>query len=260
MMDTILYQHYMELTNKGNRSDAERYKSSFVPDYIYKFYSLGKDRIRDKLILDTLSDGKVYLSLFEQLNDPFDGDTWYISDEFTQKGVDVKKIHDSLINARSQMRICSFTENDENNMPMWAYYANSHKGFCVKYHIDENIKKNMFPISYVEQKLCFGLRNISNIFCEEFGSAEQRKQMHEVFLANVIKHKSWCMEKEIRLILFQEYFSLRPEKIYIGKDCSECYREKLIEIAYQLGCEVFLMESDKNSSKFVMHTKKIYKK
>lgn len=48
----------MKLIYKENRCEEERYKSSFISDYIYRFYSLGKDTIIDKLILNSQNDRK----------------------------------------------------------------------------------------------------------------------------------------------------------------------------------------------------------
>lgn len=254
-MDTIDYKKYMQLTNDEKKDEAEHYKSGFIPDSVYRFFPLQTDK--DNLILETLSEGKVHLSLFKDLNDPFDGDAWYISRELSSKGLDVDKLHKQLLEMRSEMRICCFTENDNNNMPMWAYYANSHKGFCVEYCIDEKMKKYMFPISYVDYKLCFDMKKLLNIWGETTASPIQRRQMHEVFLSNVVKHKSWYMEKEIRLIEFKEYFTMQPYNIYVGKDCSDSQRDILVQIAHKLGCNVFRMENDNESTRFALKASRL---
>lgn len=39
-------------------------------------------------------------------------------------------------------------DEKEQNMPMWAYYANNHSGVCVEYMIDCKVKKFIYPVSY----------------------------------------------------------------------------------------------------------------
>lgn len=44
--------------------------------------------------------------------------------------VNVVDYYTSLANG---LRYTCLSNTDENNMPMWAYYANNHQGFCVEY-------------------------------------------------------------------------------------------------------------------------------
>ena len=58
---------------------------------------------------------------------------------------------ETLIGAiRERITIVCFTQNP-NDMPMWAHYANEHKGFCVEYEIDDPSK--LYPVFYTDKRL-----------------------------------------------------------------------------------------------------------
>lgn len=42
----------------------------------------------------------------------------------------------------SFVRGTCFTLNGVQSMPMWAHYANNHKGFCVSYNVKEDLELN----------------------------------------------------------------------------------------------------------------------
>lgn len=48
-----------------------------------------------------------------------------------------------------------FTTNGVQSMPMWAHYANNHKGFCVSYNVKEDLelRSSIFPIQYTDERL-----------------------------------------------------------------------------------------------------------
>lgn len=119
-------------------------------------------------------DGKLYHSLPEYFNDPFEckphfnwpnnpskvrairkhlinvavrnGDTRksaeaLISKNMSRPGFIQESIHNSIQKTFSEIRICSFTTRKE-NLLFWSHYADSHKGFCVEYDASK------LPISY----------------------------------------------------------------------------------------------------------------
>lgn len=67
------YETYINLILSGNPHDANRYKAAFIPNRLYKYYSLGDDPALNELKLETLSRGEVYLSKMEEFNDPSRG-------------------------------------------------------------------------------------------------------------------------------------------------------------------------------------------
>ena len=53
------YETYINLILSGNPHDANRYKAAFIPNRLYKYYSLGDDPALNELKLETLSRGEV---------------------------------------------------------------------------------------------------------------------------------------------------------------------------------------------------------
>ena len=54
------YETYINLILSGNPHDANRYKAAFIPNRLYKYYSLGDDPALNELKLETLSRGDTY--------------------------------------------------------------------------------------------------------------------------------------------------------------------------------------------------------
>ena len=65
------------------------------------------------------------------------------------------------------------------NMPMWAYYANNHSGFCVEYMIDRKVKKFMYPVSYDDTRAP-GNSIIGNIIDQTFDLIKEGKGEDEL--------------------------------------------------------------------------------
>ena len=117
------YETYINLILSGNPHDANRYKAAFIPNRLYKYYSLGDDPALNELKLETLSRGEVYLSKMEEFNDPFEGKALYFNKSLLEeKGWSRSLIETVSDTLRNNYRIACFcnAEEKEQNMPMWA--------------------------------------------------------------------------------------------------------------------------------------------
>ena len=120
-----------------------------IPDTLFKYYSLTDD---DKLNLEkmkTLEQKQIFMSDVKHLNDPFDNKAYFYNSEALKKYERLKKCGGKLIDDFSSFnKVTSLTSNNVNSMPMWAHYANNHKGFCVSYDMKSNIRLsgNTFPV------------------------------------------------------------------------------------------------------------------
>ena len=151
MMD---YSKYMELIYKGKNEEAIALKNAYVPDVLYKYYSLDERLDLNNKKLQCLQEAKVYLSEFKEFNDPFEGKFLIFDEEkLKEKGWDRNQVESYYMQMASLFRIGCLSNTSQQNMPMWAYYANSHKGFCVEYEISEKQKKYIFPIAYESERL-----------------------------------------------------------------------------------------------------------
>lgn len=109
-----------------------------LPRKLYKYYQLSDDVTGNKRRFDSIRNNTIWESTCFEFNDPFECQYLYLNEnDLLEMGIpnhkDAKKLWDSIM-GQIQQRITTicFTQNP-NDMPMWAHYANEHKGFCVEY-------------------------------------------------------------------------------------------------------------------------------
>ena len=267
------YDKYIDLIAANKLLEATQYKSSCIPDIIYKYYRLDEREDKNEMRLSTLQNEQIYLSDVGGFNDPFEGHAFFLDEkELREKGWN-RKLFDSFINnINKNAGICCFSNADEKeqNMPMWAYYANEHKGFCVEYILDEKIKKFMYPVSYDNQR-ANGNAIIGNIIDgalelikkgEEEMSGELNALNHLAYLSLTSKHKSWLHEKEYRAVVPRAYgkvLTCIPNKIFIGMACEKKYEERLIQIGQGMSkyCAVYKMKDTEEFEKHFLKEEQI---
>ena len=245
-MNTINYDTYLDLIEEEKYREATEYKSSCIPDVLYKYFWLDDDEEKNEMRLSTLERGEIYLSTLEQFNDPFEGHVFvFEDDESAPKGLRKENLEDFINQINSHARICCFANPSEKhqNMPMWAYYANNHRGFCVEYKISNRQKKFLYPVSYDPFRVN-GNHFISNLIIgiiqmvkEGKDSSQMSGEMsvynHLAYLSLTCKHRSWRHENEIRALVPTElgiYFPAIPNKIYMGMNCSDEHKKRFLEI------------------------------
>lgn len=168
-----------------------------------------------------------------------------------------KKLYNEILNRfkKTNFRVACFTTaNPELDDMMWAYYGESHKGYCLQYSTDILLSKvhekhscirafeqneltnclqyisDLYPVHYTEKKVLFPLSTFikeivsdydSFIASETFLSLLKNKQ----FEALKQKRRCWKSEKEIRLIVDTDVFNCNLEKV--GNEKTE-YFYKLV--------------------------------
>lgn len=239
---TMNYDLYIDLIAADKLKEATEYKNSCIPDVLYKYYWLDDNEEKNERRLNTLAEGKVYMSSLGGFNDLFEGQAFVFDEnELRDKGWNLKWFKD-------------FVEQINSNAGVGC--------FCVEYLIDRKVKKFMYPVSY-EDTRAPGNAIIGNIIDqtlelikdgkgEDDMSGELNALNHMAYLSLTSKHKSWKHEKEVRALVprcYGEYLELLPRKIFIGINCREVHKERLIEIAknFQPYCEVFQMKNIANS-------------
>ena len=255
------YEKYFNLINIGNSQEALEYKNAEIPDVVYKYYSLTDDEKMNEQKLRTLENGKVYLSSLAGFNDPFEGNSLIFDNEKLAKaGWSVDFLEKFVSELKTHVRICCFSNAKEKqqNMPMWAYYANNHKGYCVEYKLDSKLKKQMYPVSY-DEKRSSGNVLITSLLNELVKISQQHEDINEntdeyltmlsymSYLTFTCKHISWRHEREIRLLLPDvcgDYVDMQPEKIYVGMQCEDRYMKELLRISkkFEKNCKDYKMD------------------
>ena len=225
-----------------------------LPRKLYKYYKLSDDVIGNKRRFDSTRNNTIWASTCFEFNDPFECQYLYLNkNDLLEMGIpnpkNAKKIWDSIM-GQIQQRITTicFTQNP-NDMPMWAHYANEHKGFCVEYEVDND--ENLYPVFYSQNRM-----KAQNLFIELiygfFNEDNHGKGLSTLFkyimLTSAFKDKSWESEHEIRAIFMNSEddmtpkgklfdcntIGIHPSKIFIGAKCSGEHEKKLIEIANEL--------------------------
>ena len=249
---------------------AIKYKNRFIPDTLYKFYSLDEEETsKNRSKLEALSQKQVYLSNWEELNDPFEFNTFFINRElFVEKGYIIDVVDEIINSLRERVLICSFTGASSgcNNMPMWAYYANNHKGVCVEYKIDYRLKRMMFPVFYEPNRLA--ANNIVSQLYNDLIRIRRKKGSSEVAERTIgllslyvnTKHESWMSENEYRITKLGDkessrLFQLKPHNVFIGASCE--HKEQVVEACQCACCGCYEPKINKDKIEFEFEWEKV---
>ncbi|WP_412471507.1 DUF2971 domain-containing protein [Halobacteriovorax sp. RT-1-4] len=92
--------------------------------------------IKKNRIIDIIKEKKIYLSTYCQLNDPFEGTFRSDKTIYKDKGGNIVINDNKPVDSNSSDRILCLTEDCESIL-MWAHYANSFKGICLEFDINE---------------------------------------------------------------------------------------------------------------------------
>lgn len=265
------YNEYLNLIKNREFDKACKFKDSQIPSALFKYYCLDNRYKLNEEKLNCLADGKIYLCDFSAFNDPFEGNFLiYDNKALRSKGWNRELIDSFCSMFKNNFKIGCLSNTNEHNMPLWAYYANNHEGFCVEYHMSEKQRKYIFPVVY-EPKRLYANSIITHIINGIQELIEQGKAPDDIsgdlnfyqqlmFLALTAKHKSWEHEKEYRILTpFDKYFPAMPKKIFIGLNCKDEYKNKLVDIGNKFNryCEVYQMVIERDSENFDFIEKRI---
>ena len=226
--------------------------------------------------IENIKNNTIWLSKFDNLNDPFEMDKIYISELDNKEYNYSYKAMDDLFNKLKQSIVLTcFTTDIEMNLPMWAHYANNHKGFCVEYQIIDPEK--LFPVVYDDYKI-----KINNIFtnfsslCAKLDENVQElsylKSITDLIIQSfAYKNTIWEYEKEIRLFnCIDDILNLEKGKlfklcdlgieitgIYLGIDFIEFYKKTMVDICEKNDINLYMMYIDKGSNNPYLKYKKL---
>lgn len=233
--------------------DISKYIDKKMPKYLYKYRSF------DSYWKSILFDGLIYFPDASTLNDPFDChiyiDTKKYSDfmnEFASKYVfpwmslsDIEKIYNTYIIdsadwfykiIRENTLVTCFSEID-NSILMWSHYADSHKGFCIKYDtekIDIKYKSFLFPVIYQKEVYDYTENSI-------MGNSSYKNYMeiikmlkieteyefkdisNNLYIPMLLKAQEWYYEREWRIVVPSFIFGTNEHLIYLGNAINSIY-------------------------------------
>lgn len=253
---TLNFQKLFGLLEQKKFDEILDYIGEYIPKTLYKYYYLF-DENSDYAInenekrFNTLLQNKLWLSNFKNFNDPFEAKNLYTDIQKLKKhGYNdeyIERINFTQNLIENGYKATSFSSHLNDCIPMWAHYANNHKGYCVEYEILNT--RCIFPIFYENT------RNASTIFarilrdvckCGKNPTTEmQNIVLQEAFLLQLsycIKHKSWEYENEYRILIPEssnlkscDKLGLKPVKIYAGLNTTPTHIDRLQKISLQIG-------------------------
>lgn len=248
---------------RGDFKEACKIRQESIPPKLYKFFPLDVSEEKDLRILNTLKAGELWFSPISSFNDPYEYMGLFIKEErLKQAGYDdalIAAINKTLTTIGGQGLVCCFSATDCCAAPMWAYYANWAKGFCVEYDV-------ISPCAIREVLYESAPLDVTGIVARLLKSAIDKglkgsfsiddKISIELLSTNTcIKHKSWEHEQEYRIVLPVEEgkgcslpvasSGLKTNRIILGLRCS--HDKEIIEIADRLGVRVSKLYKTKES-------------
>ena len=177
---------------------------------------------------------------------------------------------------RTYPHIACFSETPT-SPPMWAHYADLHKGFVLEYDCKDyftpclNCKNTcifrhyelLYPVIYTKTRF-----NAKDFFSSYWSHVILMNAPVNVFIPKddelaiyktlIHKSKDWEYEKEWRIISHCEAYPMikqRPIAIYLGAQMEDSNKNHLIQIAKKLKIKRFIMDIDITSPEYKMTPK-----
>lgn len=183
--------------------------------HLFKFYRGTKQQ------LDTVMDEKFWLSNARYFNDPYDSLSLVnVRTEIKYDSSDPEARRKAYEEYKGQVEsdniaydfqgnvyATCFSEIAPDNLHMWSYYADDHKGFCIEYLLKDLLEAdiNIMPVVYIDEWIA------------DRGIEDYNTQVA------LIKGTEWQYEKEWRIVHIDsgnkngvQIKGIAPEAIYAG--------------------------------------------
>lgn len=236
-------------------------KTNQISQFIYKYKS-------PDYLFELLRNNELWFSSPSSFNDPFDCqinlDTNNTIDEIDaylapdpratpemRRKIAVEMFNskdkwDNLMNtvARKSINshgVCCFSGN-QSNILLWAHYANSHKGVCLKFDVLEDTNLFYFPVK-VNYTKDYPIYN----------HLRDRDQIVNSLM--LTKSPIWSYEEELRIIKLNTFGPMLFNRsalveITFGCKCEEVFIRKAISLCEELGYKIVFKKATINKSKF----------
>ena len=275
-----------------NDDQIKKYENSLwknidacLPKYLYKYRSF------DDKTYDNLCNDRVYLNMPENYNDPTDsiafidanGVIEYISSLFIQESNGTQKNSvidhfgseenlamvlrmnnnaiDTIFSIRKRIKVACFSEIISSSL-MWSHYADNHRGFALRYNMDNTIIKEceeckeglfchrrefpFFPAIYKESRCDVSLYAIARAIYREVDDLCP-DDIPIPILPLLQKSEAWSYENEWRLICLdknQDYVRMKADAVYLGSQIEYESALKIMRVAREKGMQIYKMKID----------------
>ena len=185
-------------------------KSTSIPDTLYKYVSV-------KRALEILLNQEIYFALRSQFNDPLEGTFSYLTQEKTLTKVDTwAQFLECRQEQLDQVNLGLFSMSERyNSYPMWAHYAEQHKGCCLEFDFSRFNQSNYnwekwFPFVFVGKIGYSGTLPLLD--------ATETVLPHEKGSIYMTKFKHWEYEEEWRAVMYNRTYE--PSKELFDSKCA----------------------------------------
>lgn len=164
---------------------------------------------------------------------------------FKSENRDFQEIQYKLFETRkATTRVCCFSEIND-NLLMWAHYADEHKGACIEFSA-ESLKSN-----YRKDSMLCKVNYSTRICSKNISKYREKAILHWIST----KGRAWNYEREIRIILgsdpveFQEFDFHAIKQIIFGCRVSEDEKNKIENLILEKNKCPWIKTSEMNISK-----------
>jgi hypothetical protein len=208
------------------------------PPKLYRYRSLDEfDRE-----IKAIERGYLFCAAFKTLNDPMEG--LFSSSRNLRESGDYRTIRNSIIENKSQMGMCSFSEV-RNHELMWAHYADQFSGICIAYSFSMLLNHLPNGISFVR------------MFYNETEPTIHTTRKEAGDLARMVlsyKNYRWLYEREWRMFAPQGRAHYRDTdcvtSVYLGSRISDAHRQQITKRLKPLKIKLRNMTINKYSISF----------
>ena len=249
MGGTDMMETYMKLLFEGEYEKADSLMRSMIPQKLYKFVLLTDEDARNEKRFRSLEDNTIFFSTVNKVNDPYEFKSIYLTEEeLVGLGWSEDRARDILAeyDPSAWFSITCLSGNDEHCLPMWAYYTNAYRGYCVEYSVDDPAQ--IYRVIYDAQRMP-GAFAVSRMLFAHEAEKEKEAEYYQRLLKMVLymKHSSWSWENEYRILnvltegmpsgsnVGLSKIGLRTSRIIAGLNCKPEHRERLRAICRDNG-------------------------
>lgn len=243
--------NYLQLVAEGKEKEAYELCSKDVPEVLRTYINLDdKDATSNQKKFSTLRNNELWFASTSTLNDPYELQGFYFDKEKLESGR-LRNYVDKIDTIWDGYGLICFTSCSVDFLPMWAYYANNHKGFCVEFEVYNKaaIHKVFYENSRRDMTVFFEKLIDAGIDAHEKGlqNTPETKALTALMTQNFyFKSRDWSHEKEYRIVqtihnnkgerLPLSRFGLKTARIVAGMNCSEDSIRELNSISNELKC------------------------
>lgn len=251
---------YSESLRSYDFDGLKKIKQESIPKKLYKYVPLGLSPSEDEKRFKTLESTSLWFSPVSEYNDTNEFQGLYVSDrKLAEEGWSpdhIFGIHEIVEAIGGKALVCCLSAVGYDNEPMWAYYANNSRGYCIEYKVDD--PRYLREVQY-ESCAREITHTAASLYCNTLNNLKTHKLTNEdraslelISMRTQIKHSSWNHEKEYRFVIpvdLSEGASMTISElglsvccVYAGVGCEEGDFDRMRGIGEELGFPVEKLE------------------